>query len=433
MIIVFQLLFIVVFALSFPLSYCLHKRFLSSVTLFSFAWCFLPLLSTFGINGLFIPGDKVYLYILLGVVSFYFFYLLSFAFLRSRKNTKRFENSYSLLSKPLFAFNLLGTLILLPSSIKSFQIALTYGYQYLRENASVALTSSVLLQNLYNWLLLPLFLASACLIISDFLVNDKKPNKKLLCVVIINIVLHSITFAARAAIVKVIMYALFALFFSNNKKGLTNRRNSFYIIFASILMLSFTIYLTAGRMEQNYSDYSFIDSIVMYYVGPFVLLNHHVNNWSILHGSGSYLFGRGTFGFVTNLFEAAAYFFVPNGDYFGTDYIIGKETEYFTRVGTNIYMNSANTSIYTFLRDFGIFGIVLGFGLLAVAIGFVEIKDRKEKSLRYKALYIYLLYFLFKTVMNYEAVSPSVFFALFFIFLFTKQRQNYRNDCIQRF
>lgn len=424
--------YILLILFSFGLSKVIRKKFLTPLSLFTFIWCFFAFLSTFGLLGLYLPIQTVHSYVYLSVFSFDIVYLLVWCF--SAKNKPPQQKGNIISEKLVLGINGICFLFLIPVAYRSLQIALSYGYNYLRRHAGTALTGSTILQILYNWFLIPCFLASACLIISQITLAKSKPNRRLLMIVVANIILHSIIFAARALVVKIIFYMVFAILFCYNpgrdlQYNLKHSKKNRWLIFVFLVaLLGFTVYLTAGRMQGgNYSSYSFLDSIILYYVGSFSLLSLYVSHPSIslLYDPSKLMFGKATFGCVANLYDAIIYVLF-GVDYRGSDYLIEKTTEIFYIIGEKITFNAATTSIYPFMRDFGVAGIVIGFALLAFISAKLELREMINRTIRSRALYIFWLYIIVKSVLNYEPISPPVFFTALFIYLFTNRRESNR-------
>ena len=391
------------------------RSLFTPIVIFAFCWCIFPAISEMEIAGLFKPSLHTHICIIVAISSFFLTYLiLNFYFQGNcgiKNNTHNYVNT-----KALVIANIISWFFLLPYTIAAIDIYKSFGLVYLRDYSTTEqLVAGTQLQTLYNWLIVPLYLVTAifaCLLIVD---GKSKDNKELLLVSITSILLHSITFAARALLVKYIFYFVFASFFCNAIKKSKIRKKDFLKMFSVIFGLLFVIVL----ISKGRSDKTLFDSFITYYAGPFSLFDYYLSHpqTSYLVGS-SYLFGKALLGFLYNILQSALYV-VFGKTYLGSDYIITRFTAQVFPVGKSISMNAASTAMYPFMRDFGYFGLIIGFSFMAFLICWSEYKVKNRPSYRNRAVYVLLLYVLFKLSMSYEMLSPSVTFTVLYIIIAT--------------
>lgn len=407
-----MVLYISVFIFILAYSSFIKKSIFTPLVLFAFCWCIFPVIADMEIAGLYKLSLGTHICIIISISTFIFTYI----FLPNNSNQIKNANNY-VNTKLLIISNILSWIFLLPYTIQAFEISKAFGLEYLREfSTTEQLITSTQIQVLYNWFLIPLYLVTAIFVCILFVDGKAKNNKSLLLVSIISIILHSITFAARALLVKYMFYFVFALFFCNFKETKIGKKEYFKMFSLILGLLIVTVFIGQGRSSR-----SFFESFIIYYAGAFSLFDYYITHPQISYLVDSpYLFGTALFGFIYNIFQSVKYI-IFGTNYLGSDYIITQFTAQAFPIGENIYINAATTAMYPFMRDLGYAGLIIGFLFMALLIRWIENKVKNKPSYRNKAVFIVLLYVIFKLSMSYEMLGPSVIFMILYIIIATKK------------
>lgn len=408
--------------------FCINQYYGSlfvPMTIIAVTWSLFPAIASFGVLGIKELCFETHAYILLSYAVFFLF---------SISNSKRTKHESNLINDNeesqiddhnyvryglLFCGNLIVAIWLCSKLGQTLSIISNYGFVYLRNIYEENFSTSTIVNIIYNWFAKPFVVGSCAIFCMDVLQKRNRRQIKVGIIILINVILDTIIFAARATIVKLVIYFFFALFFCKRRKY--SKKQVFLIILIVISLMAVIVFMTGERMSESYSSFSFLDSIAMYYVAPFALLDYYIRNpdFSLLQYN-HLTFGAGTFGFIYNIIRSA--FYVLFGfNYNGSDYILQLVTQKTVKVGERVSINSACTANYVFLRDFGPIGIIIGFALMAYVVETLRKRYDKCVSVRNGALYITMLYSVFRLSMSYDFLTPATFFSILFILLCTKK------------
>ncbi len=399
-----------------------YKTLFVPMTIISVCWCVFPAIACTGVLGLYPLVAETHMCIMLSYITF----LSVSAILSSKmKKISGFDNnSYDLDGKVnnvnyllLFLGNLIISLWLLTKLGQTLSVIREHGFVYLRYIHQDNFSSSTIVNVIYNWFAKPFVVASCAIFSIDIMQKRNKQQIWVGLIILVNVLLDTIIFAARATIVKLVIYFFFSMFFCK-KREYTKKQKMLVAMLVAVLMIVI-VFMTGERMSVSYSSFSFLDSISMYYVAPFGLLNYYIENpiFSRLSFDGL-TFGSGMFGAIYNIFWSALYV-VFGVEYHGSDNYIQLVTQHSIRVGEKVSLNSACTADYIFLRDAGFLGIIIGFALIAFLVEKSRNSYERLPSVRNGAIYISLLYVTFRLSMSYDFLTPSTFFSILYIFLCT--------------
>ena len=357
--------------------------------------------------------------------------LFSFIFAYYHEDKKRFHfraisgvrlyTTDNINYKLLFVLNLICLVFMIPKTLAAYTSIQMIGWDGQRD-AYYELFGSYGEISAFNVFFKPLFIASLAILSVDLLRNEKYSIKRILLtlIVIINIAQESIIFAARATLVKVVVFFVFSFLFVNRKE--ISRRKK--ILFLLILFIVYNVitFITIQR-AGNLGDSSILRTMTIYYIAPFAFLDYLISNpeYSKL-GVDNLLLGLCMIGFLYNfIYSALTYLF--NIEYLGSDYAITSITAENVPVAASWHMNAACTACYPFMRDFGILGVLIGFAISAIIIQRIKYKFLKAPNVRNGALYVFMLYCIFRLSVNYDFLFTATYMAIVYIYMGTMTRK----------
>lgn len=423
---IFAFAYLTIFLLSLLIIKTRYKTIICPLTIFAITFCLFPFVVTLKPLGLYDLSLETHLYILLS----YFTFFLSFLFFTNNITKGLTHAGKSVVNNSLNYFllivvNLAIFIYLVPKVFVSWNIIQSQGWISLRNNYEEIISSSTTDNIIYTWFIKTFITASIAVLSFDVFNNRNKMQIPSIIVVLLNVLLDVVLFAARATLVKLIVFLVLAFLFCRVRKESISLKYFLLLGLIVLAMLLVLFYVTNERMSDGtYSTFSIFDSAVMYYCAPFSLFNYYVQNPSFAElGTNGLQFGSATFGFVYNIIRSGLYI-VFGLEYNGSDYIVTQVTSQTIRVGSSVSINAACTSIYIFMRDFGIFGIIFGFILCAFSISSCFKYFKNSPSTRSGSLYIFFLYFIFRLSSTYDFMSPGSFFAICYIILLTYRRHS---------
>ena len=422
------LLYFLLFIISLILIYQNHRTLFVPPTIIAITWALFPGLACIGLLDLYELSIKTHIIILSAFFSFMLAYYSKIykLFVGGRcgddigvKTTEKKEIELGYVNYKLLIVVNVIIIIWLGMHLKaSITIIQTRGYHALRTVYQDNFSESTIVNIIYGWFAKPFVIASLAIVSYDILARRKKMQIILFICVAINILLDTFVFAARATLVKFIVYIFFAFFFCKRRRY--SRRQKLLIIMIALAGFVIISYITGQRNVSGYSDFSVLDTVAMYYVAPFGLLNYYINNplFSDL-GINNFMFGKSMFGFIYNIFRSALYVLF-RAEYNGSDYINQQVTQKFVYVAPHVRVNAECTAAYIFMRDFGFFGVLIGFAGVAVFCRTIKQRFDNYPSIRNGALYIISLYVVFRLVSTYDFLSPATFFSILYVLVCTK-------------
>lgn len=412
-------IYVMIFAWSVATVRTIYGSFFNPLIVFLCCWCIFPAIASTGVLGLYNISVDTHFIILLSIVSFWL------AYNQFGLNLKKTDGSQTSIQnyvnyKLMIVVNVAILIWLSGKMMSSLAIIQSRGWAYLRAVANDNFSETTTGNIFYVWFIKPAIISSLAVLSFDLLHNKMSKAKiVLLLVSIANLMMDVIIFSARASIVKFMIYMFFSLFFC--KVRTYTKSQKFVVFLIAVSLFCLVVFITGERMSgSGYGDFSFLDSIAMYYAAPFGLLNYYVENpdFSKLFSIDGMTFGSATFGLFYNIFRSALYVLLGMA-YNGSDYNIQLVTQHSIRVGTEVSINSGYTAAYVFLRDFGIIGIPIGFSLMAYVICKCHRLYRENPTTRTGTMYIFILYIIFRLSASYDFLSPSTFFSIVYIYIFT--------------
>lgn len=410
----------IIYLLLFVFSLFIYKTIYRTVyvpgTIMAVVWCVLPIISDRGLYGLKVTSMSGAIVIVISYISYLVGTLVSSSVFQVTKtgyrvNIQNIEREEYVNYRFLIIGNIFGIFILSKRLLNSIAIIQSMGFAYLRyvSNTEFGSTIEILI---YAYFAIPFAYVSLIICFFNF-ATKKKINKPTLILSSVLIIINAIVWAERASLVRIALYAFFAMFFCITKER--SKKQMLFFCALGVLFIVAISFLTAKRME----GFSLAQSIAIYFGGPFYVLGYIIDNPDIYKlNIGNYMWGAGAFGFIFNTFYYAIAVFLGI-DYAGSDYIIGNLTQNtYVWATTEMRMNASYTAAFVFLKDFGYIGLFLGFFFLGAISHYILVKYVKHPNLKNGAIYIAMLYILFKTVSRYELIGTE-YFMLFCILSFS--------------
>ena len=412
-------IYVTIFAWSIATVRTRYGNFFNPLTVFLCCWCVFPAIASTGVLGLYSISIDTHLIIIVSIVSFWLAYN-QFG-IKSKETNGNQTTIYNYVNYKLMIVVNVAILIWLSGKMMaSLAIIQARGWAYLRAVANDNFSETTTGNIFYVWFIKPAIISSLAVLSFDLLHNKMSKAKIILLIVsIANLMMDVIIFSARASIVKFMIYMFFSLFFC--KVRTYTKSQKFVVFLIALSLFCLVVFITGERMSgSGYGDFSFLDSIAMYYAAPFGLLNYYIENpdFSRLFSVDGMTFGSATFGLFYNIFRSALYVLFGVA-YNGSDYNIQLVTQHSIRVGSEVSINSGYTAAYIFLRDFGVIGIPIGFSLMAYIVCKFHRSFRENPTTRTGTLYIFILYIIFRLSASYDFLSPSTLFSIIYIYIFT--------------
>lgn len=397
----------------------LYNTLIRSNSLFNLTWCMCGALASLGIFGLNKPILLVHILTIVCILSFNIVYM----FTSYKKPLKKLQEDQSKPNEPnyriIIAANIVAWIFTLPFIGRSITLIREYGFSGLRSFAYVssdALASTAQLTIFQN-IIEPIFTITVLLCMIEL--SYKRLRKSIVIFALLDISVYTLLFGGRAMIMEAGIFVFLSLWlryrsFEKNFISILIKEHK-PIILLMIIAFGGLVYLTTKRSIQNMS---FLANVMVYFVGPFAFLSELIKDNNAL--SSGFLFGKAIFGWILSLFSIIVKL-VFGMDYNGADYLISQITAPRRLIGDGITFNALPTMLFPFIKDFGYLGSIIGPALYALVIVIIETKYYKGKSLFWLALFIYALYGIPFTIMNYYYMSAQTIIFLIILFVFTNK------------
>lgn len=388
--------------------------------MFSLIWTMVLILSNSTIWGYYVPSSKVNGIVLVGTIIFCSLYII-FG-INEYCSAKMILNIDCYLNIKLIAIiNFIILIFMLPFLKDAVAVLLSNGFMYLRANLMSDISGIVNI--LFAYVCYPVIQVSILLGFILFFLG-KKHAIKILIFSCFNMFVYEMIFAARNGFMIILVFGIFSYLKCRLPAKITGiknlkRKQKITIALIIVLIVGIVVFIS---LQRSFKGKSLFETAYIYYVsGPNYLSSLLKNN------KISYLYGRATFGFVYNIFAMLINAF--GGNVLDTNTLINSQiTDVYYNISHTTHINAMSTVYFPFIMDWGYIGIVFGTGLLAFAAIGIARKCKKNNNIRWYALYIYFLYFIYRTIFKSDAISPSFFLVLIYIILFTsRKRMNLKN------
>ncbi len=390
--------------------------YITGNTVFTFFWCLILALSSFGLYGLYVPSTYVY------VISFVSVIVFNLPFLVGRKVKKYSVSANDIQGSISLKYLVLGHIVAyyfaFPYLKYSIEFVAKNGFSAIRGVELEDIGQSTYIALGFQWICLPFF--TITIIFCAIKIAMQQTNKLLLVLALLDTFTYAIIYGGRYIILKFLFYIFAAVIIVSGGKILQIIKKHLKIIILGALGISLLVYLTSLR---SLSNMTFLGNMVGYYVGSLSLLSELVGK----NLQGAYLgYGHMTFGFIINLFMAALKL-VFGIEYMGSDTIFTSFAGNYHFIGNNIKTNALPTALYAFILDYGKEFFFVGVLILAIFSAVIEKRFYKKQTVRNFAIYLFVLYNVFDTILVYDYISPGTCMTFVFLVLLTKNKANERD------
>lgn len=413
----FAVLYCLIFGAILLQSYCKYKRFVSTISIFTFIWCFFGLISSLGVTGSRPPSVEVHLSAIVFVLIVDEIVLLFSKVdnaIPFRYNGLVVDAAHNIGIVQLFIW-----IMIIPMAIKSLTIfATTLSFAAVRINFFGANNFSSVYESLFLRQM-PMGMLNGMILLCTFVSFEKKQYKYLI-IAAIDTLIVSLVAGGRYSIM-LLLYSILIMWI-NDPTILSNIQwiqkykkliKRFGITIFALLML-----LTANRGQAIFK------AIFLYYSGSLSFLDY-ILEYPERFALNQHMHGYMMFGFlfepivllmkVLNLTDAkipSYYFNIYCQDY----YDIGD--------GIHSVLINANTSIlYYYFRDFGFVGVLIGAVLVGSLTVFFFNKWKSMGDVLSGVMYLFMCNVLFNSIMTNQLFSLTPFFIVLTIILCTKTRK----------
>ena len=392
------------------LSYLRERKLISIATLFTVLWCAGGVVLE-NWHKLYPVEDFIHSYILIAIFSFNIVYLTT-----TKKNHEKFKPAWNLAESQyrlILFLHIFCYILMIPIFMMAISIIQNYGWFELRNNAygESEIMSSFIFK-LFTWFVSPIFTATIMVGVVVFLSNAK--HSKILSIIsCIDLILVTLSFGGRYAMVRMMIFILAAYFLFKHLSGLQYHIPLKYISLGCVAI--YLLYLMTSN--RGLSDLSFAENIMAYFFGSFVYMQTIITDPTFDSFHSQLQYGNETFGFITSLPQLLLYKItgVNNTPEFIADFASND----FVYIGPTIKYNATATALYPMWLDGREVGIVIGMAFLAYIYNRLRsLVVRKHSMLAY-ALLIYLIFVILTSTLTYALITVQHTIILFFIMLFT--------------
>lgn len=430
-------IFIVIICLFFAyFAYKAENLWYNPATIMLSVWAFVLALYELRLFGLYRVSSTTYLLISIGLICFFFGYVLVSSanpvkYIEPPSDSESSEEgehiNYGILKicgiivLAFFAAEAIETFMLLRSGVSLFEIRTSLqGYaEYDFSESLFKLRASAGI--LYTWFFLPVYNALMLIVCIDFF--SGKRDKGLMFITLGCVLLKSFKEGSRVTLLIFVIYIVFALAIFKVKVNISKsikRKIKFGIVILMVIM----IVLSVVRISQG--EKSLFEEIYLYFTCCIPLFDIWIDRFENSVTS-TYNYGSlSLYGILQPLFVVLTIIKGQAIEWYNAGMKAISEIETFIRIRNTDYSEKANafvTLFYYFYKDAGMIGLILGstsFGMVCTAI-YKNLKRKIVNGLSTKrAVYVYLLIIqslILSFVRIYFSVA-SFSFTFFYVFLF---------------
>lgn len=393
------------------------KNLWNPVSVFLFEWALVVYLSSLRLYNLIDISSKAYIFVLIGVISFFIGSLFGDNLRLGKKRIGRvYEINYTrmnIASIVIIVFSLFRILFiikLLSGGFSWWEIRLmsTSG-----EGGIGTLKGGNVSVFLHDCIIAPLMYLIVPTLFAELLVGAR--NKKFILLSLIAMTCYSISTVSRAVWAFSVLYILFIVLLYRKKYSLPKKvkRMMKYGIFIIIFLCVIIYRITLMRNVEA----DILTNMYAYITGCMPLLTLHLNEvTSSIRTYGA----MSLYGFLYPVFFVLNYLhLLPYPDAFMDAQYVKNSLETFMPLSPDITMNAYVTLFYYFYIDFGYLGIIIG----AFAFGYLCMKSYKylksTGDIRSLVLYLILIQFIvFSVARIYTGLSTRALSIVWLLFVF---------------
>jgi oligosaccharide repeat unit polymerase len=397
--------YLVLFLIFLCISRRKFHKWINTVSVFTFLWCFFGAISSLGLFYMRIPDIKIHQYAWLFVTS------VNIPFLGIVKKHEVFQDKNNSVTEKLndrghivVLVQLFALLMLTPLLFKMLINFVSYGSLTLIRQYffSGEVFSSVYLDLLFRQL--PFGMLQGLIVYYVFY-SIKCKSFRHVIFAIINTLLATIVSGGRYPVMLLIYSMIVVLIMEDKKIHIKNRFSKRIKIIIAISVI-FMLAVTLNRGQ------AIVKSIVVYFSGSFSFLDYIVSSPKM------FALDQKTYGYL--LFGAIFEPVVLALKVLGLTNIKVPQWHFntycqsFYNIGTPvfpIYYNNNTSIIYYLLRDCGVWGIILGGLFIGILLSKLHNQTKKGKLFS-SLVYIYMINTLFNTVMTHQFFGTIPLFVL---------------------
>lgn len=342
------------------------------ILLISSYWFISLLISVFNPFGLFNVSNKIYILLIIDVLSFLIGYLsIKNKFFKLDVHNIRQIDIVSFCKSKIFIYVFIACFItMVYYFIKQLQIILIQnGLGNLKLDIfQMVFGGNNLMYNFYECIVSPMF-HIVCLLLAYLLFNYR--NNRLIFIFSLYILLYGFIGGKRAYFLTFFFYVL-VMFFLSNTYVIKNKLESNYWLkkgtytaTAFSILFSFMIFMSSltggiGISKDKMSEYGedLLKQFVIYSVGPFRAFEIGLNN-NYLEEAGGYLFGRASFGGGIDYYSCRLLSYLGFNTISARELTMNKLQNDSIVIGNQTDFNYAYTNAMYHYYDFGIMGIII--------------------------------------------------------------------------
>lgn len=400
-------------------------------SVFLFEWALVVYLASLQLYNLIDISTKAYIFVLIGVVSFFIGSLFADN-LRSSKNRvgRVYEIDYArinIASIVIIVFSLFRILFifkLLSGGFSWWEIRLmsTSG-----EGGIGTLKGGNVSIFIHDCIIAPLMYLIVPTLFAELLIGAR--NKKFIILSIIAMVCYSISTVSRSLWAFSILYILFIVLLYRGKYSLSKKvkRMMKYGFFIIILLCVIIYRITLMRNAEA----DILTNMYAYMTGCMPLLTLHLDEaTSSIRTYGAMSLN----GFLYPMFFVLNYLHILSyPDAFVDALFVKNSLEVFMPLSPHITMNAYVTLFYYFYIDFGYFGIALG----SFVFGYLCMKSykywKRNGDIRSLVIYLILMQFIvFSVARIYTSISTRALSLFWIIFIFNMIYRNNKSTIKQK-
>ena len=405
-----------------------YQNYYNPVTVLYIIWGILVPLSSLGLYGLYIPSNKTYSIILIGLIG----YMLGISIgnhlvVRKAKYNKNYEKPSTQVvdSKVNYSFLYIISCISAVYFIYQGFVVLSLlasGRQldYIRELSTASdyneLRSSIFIILIKNFIATPTVYMTIALLPIEILRG--KRDKLLIILSLFNLVMWVITTAGRSVILWLALYLAVTYLFTrqsiNKKKKKIKRKTKITLIILAFVLFIVLLQTTKSRKG---SDVDLIRQMCVYFVAPINFLDLSINTIDMSYSS-TYTYGLSSFyGVIYPILFISRYTGILSSypPLTTTAYELGfTMLEQGRLVGDGFYMNAFATIFFQPYIDGRYFGVVVicaAFGLMCSIFYKKLVMYRDNKHL---LLYMLLFQRIVFSFVRFYFIQPAQFVTLVF-------------------
>lgn len=392
---------------SLVLTYGKFKKIIQPNTIFTVLWSSVGVLAICNNLPIREPSIQIHNYIIMSLITFNLIYL---SFTKGSKQTikkpKIYE--YKINYKLIYLMNLIAILIVSPYTISALSTILQSGFANVRDVTYVSINEGTAIVAIITRTI-PLSIFGATYVIAAIQLARNK--YKLLPIALIDILISTVTFGGRFAILNFIVYYFSSYFLV--KKDISIKIKKRYIVIGVVGLIIVTSLRNSGGM-------SVLDMGILYFVGSLSYLEVILSRPELYGLFQSPKYGYLTFGFIIEPIVLALK--VIGLDLKVPSYFFNTYAQPWANIGAdgyNIWYNNNTTMIYTFLLDFGWIGILVGTSFIAILAAKAQNSYNKDSNFRSLCILVYMIGVIMSSTIKYNltSLSTSIIFILLMIFV----------------